>query len=396
MILSQEKKDLLNRIYFDQDNKRNEGAFGSAQSLYRASHAVDKSITYNIVKIYLRSIKSYISHKRVLRRFPRRSLLILFPNDVWASDLIFYDDKSVNNLQQIGAINCIDCFSKKAWSRSIGNKTAKEILLKFKEIITEASATPRKLFVDQGSEYKGVFLEYCKSRDITVYSTTTGQKSFIVENFQGTLKLKIGRILTFENNRSWVKALPRALEIYNNTKSSALDDLSPNQVWNNWDNISRVQSFLLKRRASKAKKYINKVPALKIGQDVRRIVTTGFKQRGFKPKFSDKIYQITKVISNAVPYGFNISHHGDTFFYEAELVPVIGRAHEKSSVSKKILKIISEKKIAVKWLRSGKPISYEPRYLTRTELEDTPKYLSDKEILEFDNGEYMLKKFKEG
>ena len=87
-MITEDQKILLEKIYFDSDGRQ--GAFSSVRPLYLEAKKIDKSITYNIVKEYLKSVTPYVLHKRVLRKFPRRTLLSLFPNNVWCLDTVFY------------------------------------------------------------------------------------------------------------------------------------------------------------------------------------------------------------------------------------------------------------------------------------------------------------------
>lgn len=161
------------------------------------------------------------------------------------------------------------------------------------------------------------------------------------------------------------------------------------------DNIVKLQTFYLKRRAAKAKPLIDKPPYFKLGQHVRRIIlgeTGGIGRfRGHKPRFSSKVFRITAILDDARPTAFRISEHGKALFYKEELTPSGDDETMNSSViQKKILGILSSKRFAVKFLRNGKPIQFETRFLVRTNLSEKPQFFTEEEIKEYDNGSQLL------
>ena len=84
-----------------------------------------------------------------------------------------------------------------------------------------------------------------------------------------------------------------------------------------------------------------------------------FRQRGHRPRFSDKTYRITKILDDAVPIGYRLSEHGKRLFYKEELAPSVDSAILNQSVTtKKLLGIISSKLFKVetgkKWLATDK------------------------------------------
>ena len=216
-----------------------------------------------------------------------------------------------------------------------------------------------------------------------------------MEIFNGVLKRYIERILTFQRNRNWVAALPIALKIYNNTVSPSLQNLSPTEALH-LDNIPKLQAFYLKKRAKKNKPFLQRKPYFHLNQSVKKIVIDRFKQRGHRPRFSDKTFRITQVLDDAVPIAYHISEHGKKLFYKEELVATADlNILNESVTSKKILGIISSKQFAIKWLRSGKPIEFEKRFLVRSNLSEKAEYLTREQIADYDNGIQLLNQFEE-
>ena len=143
------------------------------------------------------------------------------------------------------------------------------------------------------------------------------------------------------------------------------------------------------------KPYLNRKPYFHVNQPVKKIEVDPFKQRGHKHRFSKDTYRITHVLDDAVPIAYYISDHGKKLFYKEELTPVLDEYEmKKSLVARRILKIISSKRFATKWLRSGKAIEYETKYLVKTNENEQTHYISKEEIDQYDNGPEAFSEFQ--
>ena len=146
--LSEEQKQILDSIYYSSSGE--EGNFSALRPLLRAAKRKDSTITNSIVREYLQSNASYLSHKRAVYKHRRRGILALYPNHVWSCDLAFFSKDKNANSQRVVILSVLDVFTKKAYSRSALKKTAEEILKEFKSIVEEAQGLPKMLFVDRG------------------------------------------------------------------------------------------------------------------------------------------------------------------------------------------------------------------------------------------------------
>ena len=150
MEISQKHKDILDSIYFNQSGGA--AAFSTLRPLYEAANHKDHSITVKVVKQYLMTVQPYLSHKRILRVFPRRSMSVVFyPGEYFAADLVFYlQDKSPENRNFSYCLNVVDVFSKYGYSRGLPSKHSSVVLSAFKSILDEAKTVPSFLFLDSG------------------------------------------------------------------------------------------------------------------------------------------------------------------------------------------------------------------------------------------------------
>ena len=90
-----------------------------------------------------------------------------------------------------------------------------------------------RLFVDKGGEfYNKKVQDYCKSRNIRIYSVSSYEiKASIAERVIQTLKRKIFKYLTANNTRKYIDVLPKLVMSYNAAKHSTLGT-SPDRVHN--------------------------------------------------------------------------------------------------------------------------------------------------------------------
>ena len=394
--IQEKHKAILDKLYFATDGSP--GSFSAVLPLYRAAKKLDSSLTLKSVRAYLSGNASYLLHKRVRRKFPRKSLLALYPHESWSIDLIFYTSDRKSNNNKAYCLNCYDNFSHRAFGRVLKNKSAKETLEKFKEILIEAKTTPKRVLSDLGSEFFAEFGAFCKKKGIERVFVTTGLKAFPVENFNATCKIILERLLTFGRHRKWTSVLEQAFKIYNSTKQPSLLNWSPIEASTSPDAISQLQAYFFRRRANRAEKFKNEKPAFFEGQTVKVVKVDPFRQRVTKKRFSTENYKIRKVVKSSVPIVYKLAQLDDTplkrTYYKQELTNAQSEETlRKSLKSKRILAILSKKQFAVKWLRSGRPIEFEDRFLVRSNDKEESFYLTKSEFSNFDNGEEILNNF---
>ena len=78
--------------------------------------------------------------------------MVSSPNEIWSADLIDMKEFSKDNKGYNYLLNVIDIFSKYSWSIPFKTKTGLEVTKAFETILTNKNL-PRKLWVDQGSEF---------------------------------------------------------------------------------------------------------------------------------------------------------------------------------------------------------------------------------------------------
>lgn len=98
------------------------------------------------------------SYAPVRKKFPKRKIITLGIDNLWAADLATMTNYSYQNDNYKYMLNVIDTFSKYAWSRPLKKKNLVDVTKAFEEIINDAikigHKSPNLLHTDEGLEFK--------------------------------------------------------------------------------------------------------------------------------------------------------------------------------------------------------------------------------------------------
>ena len=154
-------------------------------------------------------------HKPVKTKFRRRRVIANGVDDIWSADLVdmqwSQENKGFKHL-----LNVIDVFSKYAWSIPIKDKMGKSITDAFKKIVKTSRRRPKKLWVDQGTEfYNRVFRGWPEENDVEMYSVYNEGKAVVVERFNRTMKERMWRYFSANNTHRYYDILDTLISSYN-------------------------------------------------------------------------------------------------------------------------------------------------------------------------------------
>ena len=114
-----------------------------------------------------------------------------------------------SNSKNVKYLLCvIDVFNKYAWVKPLKDKKGKTVLNAFMEIVNESNHKPNHLWADQGEEFYNKFMEeFLDNNDILIYSTLNEGKLVIPERLLKTLKSRIYKKITANDNKSYLPYL---------------------------------------------------------------------------------------------------------------------------------------------------------------------------------------------
>lgn len=262
------------------------------------------------VKAFLENQNTYKITKPQIFRV-NKPITSLFPNSLWAIDLIDMLYLSKSNYEYRYIINVVDVFSRKIWLEKIKHKTAKQISESFRKIIQRAEITPNNLMMDNGTEFKGQFETLCKDLDIKIRHTRsyTPQANGIVETANKSVRKLIRYLMVQNNTYRWSVYLNDIENNRNTTYNSSIKN-APKNVWTptkelidiNIDentnpttiNKIKAQQNIINRFTAKKERYDDLFDNFEVGDIVRIKMATIFTniRKMIKQKQTDKLIAV--------------------------------------------------------------------------------------------------------
>lgn len=307
---------VLNNIYFDASHP---ASFSSVLKLYKAAKQIRSDITLADTKHFLQNTRTYTTHKRKEKKFPRRKTIVSGIDDQWQIDLINIMPLSKYNHRFVYLLSVIDCFSRYAYIEPLRNKTAEETLKAFKIILQRANRPPKIIQKDDGTEFKAVFGEFLRDNNIHFFSTSQDMKCAIVERFNRTIQDRIYRFVTAKDRLRY-EDLQQIVYSYNHSKHSTLGispaEVTPENEQTIWE--KQYKKYLFTKKVSLSFRIGDKVLISKLKKTFTR---------GYQPQYKSEIFQIAYVLRTKPPTYVLIDKDNQILkgnFYAQELSKIVG------------------------------------------------------------------------
>lgn len=259
---------------------------------------------------------SYTLHKPARRRYDRNRVIVSHIDEQWQMDLVDLQSLAKHNDNFKYLLNCIDVFSKFAWSVPLKNKNGASIIEAFDHILSKGRK-PEKIQSDAGTEFTNAqFQKMVKKENIDFFVTKSEMKACVVERFNRTLKERMWRYFTKNDTYRYVEILQDLIFGYNNTKHRTIG-IEPVNV------NSKNEGEILKR-AFKIEKNVQSFK-FNIGDKVRISKVKGIFEKGYVPNWSEETFTIAERIDRK-PHVYKINDQMNEdiegIFYEQELQKV--------------------------------------------------------------------------
>ena len=247
-------------------------------------------------KVTLQQVKEAIESQLVSQMHKKQKtkigghMLAFFENEKWLMDLLDMQNFKYSNRGNRYILIVCDVFSRKGYAIPLKNKNADTVLNAFKEIVNN-NGHPAKLISDNGSEFLNHQMKtYLDSKHIFHETNEVGYHKAlgVIDAFSRTIKNKIYKSFTDNNNTGWVNELPRLVKGYNNSPHQALLGLTPNDVKNHSEVIEKLNTLKNLRTRAQTTKF-------KVGQIVRKKLARGNFTKGYKRSWSTHTYTIKSI-----------------------------------------------------------------------------------------------------
>jgi len=376
---SKDQSELLYKLYYD-DNM-----MLGRDRLYK--YIKEKYPEYNISR---RMVWHFISRQEIAQRFaPAKQskniqhTVLDEPRKQIGIDLIDMTNYEYKGYKYI--LTGIDLFSKKAFARPLKNKEEPTATKAMKDLIDNEIHYVSSIRSDRGSEFinKG-FIDMLDKYKIKSVLSLAGkpQSNGNIERFNKTLKRALMMIMTYKKNHNWVDPLQEAIENYNKTYQTTIqnipDDIDIEDDKDVLENVhDNIHNKVTSRNENEDVKFI-------IGDKVRIKLDEDDRLHG--ENWSKETYTVYKVhkpksiISSPYYYIRQGKEKMKNKFYNNDLLyipDILNKidAPQKYEISKLIKPLIhnKEQSYEVKWRGyRDKDNTIEPR---DDLLEDAPKLI---------------------
>ena len=175
--LSKPERQKLQRLY-----TQGFAAYGSVRSLAKTAKLCPSK-----VREFLHSKTSYTRFTQATRKFKRIKAFARFKDEIWCMDLAYVDKlaKDKNGVKYF--IVRQDLFNRTIDAKGMKTKDSKETVKTFSKVITK-NDRPKRIWVDQGTEFAEEFKDFCSAEGIEIYSTMSETKAAFAERTMRSLK----------------------------------------------------------------------------------------------------------------------------------------------------------------------------------------------------------------
>ena len=271
----------LSKLYSDPSFP---GSYSGLERFYQAVKERFPNVTRSEVREFLKSQDSYTLHKGIRKPRKYRRTLVFAPRDLWQIDLLDMQKFARENRGYRYMCVIIDCFSKFLWIKPLKTKRGKETVKALALLLM--NERPNKIQADQGSEFfnKDV-AKMLEAFGPKLYHTFSDKKAAIVERVQRTIRQRLGRFFTRQNNHNWIDHIQELVLSYNNTQHSTIK-MNPADV--RPEHTANIFARLFPDETTKKAKF-------KVGDRVRITAKRTFLQKEYISGWTKEIFVINTV-----------------------------------------------------------------------------------------------------
>ena len=249
--------------------------------------------TQKEIKEFIESQKVGQLHKPVQKvKRNLKHITASSPNEIWQIDLLDYQKNSRQNRGFKYIFVCVDVFTRQARAEPIKNKTSTTTDDAFKKLTRETQ--PQAVYSDDGNEWKGEFKDILKAKNIIHIVNDYGDHNSlgIIDRFSKTIKTMIAKYMTANDTKRWIDALPKLIELYNETPHSGIENIKPVEATER-ENIKKIGTINFEKRGHN-NQVDKKINDIKVGDYVRVQRLKGTFEKGYTITYTKEIYQVAK------------------------------------------------------------------------------------------------------
>ena len=295
---------------------------------------------------------TYTLHRSARKRYPMRKYYVNTIDDQWQMDLADMVDVKSKNENHRYILTCIDILSRFAWARPLKTKSGDEVAAAIEDIFQSSGRIPNRIQSDQGREFHNSHVKQLLAKhNVELFSVKSPTKAAMVERFNRTLKSKIWKMFTSNNNQKWLNALQDIVQAYNHSVHRVIK-MKP-------ANVTKENAMLVwERLYGQDPRYRSTLrQKLQTGDRVRISKVKGQFEKGYLPNWSREEFIVDKINKKFLPTMVSLKDfHGEPIeggFYADEVQKIV---RDKDDDVYAVEKVIRQKRqhgviwYYVKWL----------------------------------------------
>ena len=330
--ISNEKRELLERLFFDVENSPVAYLPSSRVYEYIKEHFGTGFIRKRDVDLFERTL---VRPSQILRdsRNPYKKTLTYFvhgPNLLWEVDLVDLHRPRGQRGRYSFALTVIDVFSRKADAEPVYDKSGDKVTEAFKKIGERWGEYPARLQTDKGKEFfNKSFQQFLKTKRITHFYVSSKFKAAVVESFNRRFQRMLYLYLKGNPKIPIKKLITYVIQNYN-LLPHRYHGRKPIEVEGDTA-VAVLQEKLREREAESKRTSRSKKPfRFKIGQTVRTTRMRKIFDKGYRGVFTEEIFVITHGFRRRPQFDVNLYRLKDlndrpienSIYYENELLRV--------------------------------------------------------------------------
>ena len=211
-----------------------------------------------------------------------------FKNEIWCMDMAYVDKlaKDNNGVKYLLARERL--FDRTVDAKGMETKDSKETVRAFLTMFTKKNR-PKKFWADKGTKFARDFKKLCNAEGKQIYSTMSETKAAFAERTIRSLKNILYRYME-DNGYKYIHKLNQYVATLNSRRSCSTD-LIPKKVKN-----SNILSILYSKPLRECGK-----PEFESGDRVRFSKYDLPFKKGYKPQFTQEVFEIVEICSRKPP-----------------------------------------------------------------------------------------------
>ena len=265
------------------------------------------------VRNFSYSETSYTRLTQATHKFKRMRAFARLKSEIWCMDLAYVDKLAKDNSAVKTLLVRQDLLQRTVDAKEMKTKDSKETVKTLSKIINKKNR-PKKVWVDQGTEYAGEFRNFCSAEGIENYSTSSETKTAFAEPRIRSLKNILYRYME-DYGYKYIHQLPQFIATTDSRNNRSID-MKPNHVKH-----SDFMSIIYSKPLTEYTK-----PKFGIGDRVRIPKYEIPFRKSYKPQFTQETSEIVAIATKKPPT-YTVKDEQEEVIrgkiYEKELIRVI-------------------------------------------------------------------------